>query len=364
MSDAPIAARYYPPSGDAHGHPVLLGWEGGHLLVAPEDSDPFRVRAAALRAEARGFNHSQWALAWPGEGGEHLLIIADAAIAPLRAAAPALFAAGTQTQRKTRRHFGLGVTLLILLPLLLIASIFLAVEPLANRVVDHIPPSVENQIGEAVLARTRLDSKLIEQGAAVDALQIIGKRLARPGENLRFYLAERPDINAFAAPGGVVVVYSGLMKQAGSAEEVAGVLSHEIAHVELRHSLRQIVRSAGLRVIVSALFGDYGALGSWGAQLGELKFSRDAEREADARGLQRLAEAHIDPQGMLRFFETLARSESGAASVVPTVFSTHPATAERIDTLRQALALHAKEGLSPIPVNWENVRQSLPQAKR
>lgn len=364
MSDAPISARYYPPSGDAHGHPALLRWESGHLLVAPEDSDQLRISAAALRAEARGFNHSQWAIAWPGEGGEHLLIVADHAIAPLRAAAPALFAAGAHAQHKTHRRFGLGVTLLILLPLLLIAGIFLAIEPLADRVVEHIPPSIENQIGEAVLARTRLDSKLIEQGPALDALQLIGKRLARPGENLRFYLAERPDINAFAAPGGVVVVYSGLIKQASSAEDVAGVLAHEIAHVELRHSLRQIVRSAGLRVIVSALFGDYGALGSWGAQLGELKFSRDAEREADARGLQRLAEARIAPQGMLRFFETLARSESSATSAVPTVFSTHPATAERIDTLRKALAQHSAGDVAPIPVNWDRVRQSLLPAAR
>jgi Zn-dependent protease with chaperone function len=363
VSAAPISARYYPPSGDAHGHPALLRWEGGHLLVAPEDAEPLRVRAAALRAEARGFNHSQWAIAWPGDGGEHLLIVADAAIAPLRAAAPALFAPGAHAQRKTHRRFGLGVMALILLPLLLIAGIFLAVEPLADRVVEHIPPSIENQIGEAVLARTRLDSKLIEQGPAVDALQVIGKRLARPGENLRFYLAERPDINAFAAPGGVVVVYSGLLKQATSAEDVAGVLAHEIAHVELRHSLRQIVRSAGLRVIVSALFGDYGALGGWSARLGELKFSRDAEREADARGLQRLAEARIDPQGMLRFFESLARSESSTTSAVPTVFSTHPATAERIERLREALAKHPAGTTQPIPLDWQAVRQALPAPK-
>jgi hypothetical protein len=136
---------------------------------------------------------------------------------------------------------------------------------------------------------------MVESGPAYDALQTIGRRLTRPGETLQFHLAERPDINAFAAPGGVVVVHTALMRQARSAEEVAGVLAHEIAHVELRHSLQQIVRSAGLQVIAAALFGDYTALGRWAAQLGALKFSRDAEREADQRALERLAEARIDP---------------------------------------------------------------------
>ena len=361
MNDAPVAARYYPAGGDAHGHPALLRWERGNLLVAPADSAPLRVPASTLRAEARGFNHDQWAIAWPGDGGEHLLIVADQAVGPLRAAAPALFASGVRARHRARQRFGIGVMLLILLPLLLIAGLFLAIEPLADRVVDHIPPSIEARIGEAVLARTRLESRIIAQGPAAEALQTIGRRLARPGETLQFHLADRADINAFAAPGGIVVVNAGLMKRAASAEEVAGVLAHEIAHVELRHSLRQIVRAAGLRVIVSALFGDYGALGSWGAQLGELKFSRDAEREADARGLQRLAEARLDPQGMLRFFETLA---SGEGARLPAVLSTHPATSERIARLREMLAAAPPGAAQAIPVDWDAVHRALAAAGR
>ena len=215
-------------------------------------------------------------------------------------------------------------------------------------------------IGAAVLARTRLEGRLIDQGPAFEAVQAIGRRLARPGETLEFHLAERPDINAFAAPGGVVVVNSGLLKKAASAEEVAGVLAHEIAHVELRHSLRQIVRSAGLRVIFGALAGDYDALGGWAAQLGELKFSRDAEREADRRGLERLAEARIDPAGMLRFFETLEKAEAGApAAKVPAVLSTHPATKERIAWLREATATAGGGPLEPIAIDWRVVAGSL-----
>lgn len=356
MSDAPIPARFYPAGGEAHGHPARLGWQDGALLVQPEDSPTRRVDAAALRVEARGFNHSQWALQWNDADGGHLLMVDDAFIAPLRDAAPALFSGGSRVKRSTHRRFGAAILFLVALPLLLLATFFLSIDSLAERIVEHIPPSVERQIGEIVLARTRADGNMIEQGPAYEALRTIGKRLARPSEKLEFHLVRNPDINAFAAPGGIVVVYSGLIDKSTSAEELAGVLAHEIAHVELRHSLRQLVKSAGLRVIVATLLGDYGGLGGWAAQLGELKFSRDAEREADLHGLARLREAHIDPAGMPRFFETLSKSEGGR---IPALFSTHPASAERLDTLQQAIASGRTSPVEPIAVDWPAVRKSL-----
>lgn len=356
MSDAPIPARFYPAGGAAHGHPARLGWHDGTLLVQPEDSPTRRVDAAALRVEARGFNHSQWALQWNDADGGHLLMVDDAFIAPLRDAAPGLFADGGHVKRSTHRRFGAGILFLIALPLLLLAGFFLSINPLAERIVEHIPPGVERQIGEVVLASTRAEGRMIDSGPAWEAVQTVGKRLARPAENLEFHLVDKPDINAFAAPGGIVVVYAGLIDKSTSAEELAGVLAHEIAHVELRHSLKQLVKSAGLRVIVATLLGDYGGLGGWAAQLGDLKFSRDAEREADLRGLARLREAHIDPAGMARFFTSLAKSETGQ---LPALFSTHPATAERLDALKQAIAAGNQSPVTPIAVDWAAVRKSL-----
>ena len=357
MSQPPIPARFYPAGGSAHGHPALVELAGDALRVLPEDSPPRQVPLAGLQAATRGFNHGQWAIAWAAEGGgQHMLLIDEAAVGPLRAEAPALFAGGEGARRRSSRRFLVGIALLALVPLLVVVALLTSLDHLTDRVVSHIPPSVERQIGAAVLARTRLEGPLIESGPAFQAVQTIGQRLARPGETLEFHLADRPEINAFAAPGGVVVVNSGLLKKAASAEEVAGVLAHEIAHVELRHSLRQIVRSAGLRVIFGALAGDYDALGGWAAQLGELKFSRDAEREADRRGLERLAEARVDPAGMLRFFETLEQAEGGSvAGKLPAVLSTHPATQERIAWLREAVAALGNGPVEPITIDWRSV---------
>ncbi|MDD3355261.1 M48 family metallopeptidase [Zoogloea sp.] len=350
----PLPARHYPAGGDAHGRAVHLTWEGGALTLLSADQPPLRIPPEGLRAEARGFNHGQWALQWPGEdGGEHLLLIDDRLVGPLREVAPHLFHQGDRSRHRQKRRFGLGITLLILLPLLLVAALFLALDPLADRVVARIPPSVEAQIGRAVLTQTRLQSRMIDAGPAHDTVQAIARRLVRPGEKLEFHLADEPEINAFAAPGGVVIVYKGLLDKADTPEEVAGVLAHEIAHVELRHSLHQIVRSAGLRVIVAALAGNYGDLGSWAARLGELTFSREAEREADQRAIERLAEARIDPGGLLRFFERLEKMERAQGARLPALLSTHPDTPERIRALRKSLAAHPQSPAEPIAVDWQ-----------
>ena len=92
---APIPARFYPAGGDAHGHPALVELVGDVLQVLPEDSPPRQVPLPGLQAATRGFNHSQWAIAWAaGGGGEHMLLVDEAAVSPLRALAPALFAGG------------------------------------------------------------------------------------------------------------------------------------------------------------------------------------------------------------------------------------------------------------------------------
>ena len=113
-------------------------------------------------------------------------------------------------------------------------------------------------------------------------------------------------------------------------------------------------------MIFGALAGDYDALGGWAAQLGELKFSRDAEREADRRGLERLAEARVDPAGMLRFFETLEKAEAGGkAGQLPALLSTHPATQERIIWLREATTTAGGGPVEPLAIDWRAVAGSL-----
>lgn len=368
MSRPSFGARLYGPGSPEAGAPVQLTWREQWLVVGQGEEVVHTLRAFELEAAARGFNNSQLALQWTTDAGQHMLILDQAAGPAFRESAPAALQQRLQpvhaAQRSTERRFRWGLVALVLvlsLPLMALALFIGFADPVADWVVKRIPAGIEQQLGESVLAQTRAQSKMVEAGPAFNAVHTIARRLGRPEEKLRFFVADRPEVNAFAAPGGIVVVFTGLLRTADSAEEVAGVLAHEIAHVELRHSLRQLVKVAGLKVLFSAVLGDYGQLAGWGAQLTELKFSRDAEREADSRGLQRLVEARIDPQGLPRFFEKLEKTE-GAGVGLPAVLSTHPATRERLDALGAAIDQLGAVPLEPIAVAWNEVRAALPAA--
>jgi predicted Zn-dependent protease len=152
-----------------------------------------------------------------------------------------------------------------------------------------------------------------------------------------------------------VVVNTGLIQAADSAEEVAGVLAHEVQHVELRHTLKNIIHSLGLRAALSLALGDIGstALGDFAANLGELKFSRDLESEADSQGLAALKRAGIAPQGMVTFFDKL-RKQEGASP--PALLSTHPASEERMQTLEAMLREQGSWPTTPLPYDWQVVK--------
>lgn len=372
VSRPSYAARLYGPGSPEAGAPVRLAWRGQWLVVAGADAgEPVlhTLRVADLQAAARGFNDSQLAVTWAGGEGEHMLVLDTAAAAAFRDAAPAALQQRLhpvrKAQRRTERHFRWGVATLVVvlsLPLLALVAFIAWADPLADWVVKRLPASIEQQMGEAVLAQARTQARFEDSGPAYDAVQAIGQRLARPGEELRFYVADRPEINAFAAPGGVVVAYTGLLRAADSAEEVAGVLAHEVAHVELRHGLRQLVKVAGLKVIFAAVLGDYRQLADWGAQLTGLKFSRDAEREADTRGLARLAEARIDPRGLPDFFAKLEKEEG--AGGMPALLSSHPPTGERMADLSAAIARQGPVAATPMPIDWSAVRGALPSASK
>jgi predicted Zn-dependent protease len=157
------------------------------------------------------------------------------------------------------------------------------------------------------------------------------------------------------------VVHAGLIRGADSAEELAGVLAHEIAHVELRHSLNGAIKNLGLRALFALVLGDVSGTfaGDIASQLTELKFSRDAERDADREGLRRLVAGAISPHGMPRFFEKLAAKEGKTGEALALV-STHPSSSERIEILkREIAALPAREYVA-LNFDWEAIKKTLP----
>lgn len=147
--------------------------------------------------------------------------------------------------------------------------------------------------------------------------------------------------NAFAMPGGRITVTRGLLREARSTEELAGVLAHELAHVELRHPFRRFLERVGVRAGIALLASFAGVdATSWlgkGADVVSLTYSRSDERAADSRAVELLLDAGISPRGLAAFFEreTGGRSAGGVDRALAFT-RTHPLTADRLALLQSA----------------------------
>lgn len=169
-----------------------------------------------------------------------------------------------------------------------------------------------------------------------------------------FHVVEDPSVNAFAIPGGHVYVNTGLISTASNASELAGVMAHEISHVVARHSTEMISRQYGLSIIAGVVLGQNpGALSQIAAQViaggAVARFSRDAEREADKLGIQFMAAAGFNPNGMVTMFEKLLAQQKSEPSRVEQFFSTHPLTEDRVRDARARADSIGNHGITDEP---------------
>lgn len=210
------------------------------------------------------------------------------------------------------------------------ATLWFGLPVMAKPVAAMVPQSVEDRIGSRVLdlaigARNVCESRAGE--AALDRL--VERVLAGVGQpvDLNVQVVDNPMVNAIAAPGGNIVIFSGLLKKVESADEVAGVLAHEIGHVVHRHGMQALVRHFALTFVVTVFTGSDWGLGSAAQLLVQFAYSREAETEADATGVGMLERAGLRADGLATFFARLAKDE-GRDSLLRYA-GTHPPTAER-----------------------------------
>lgn len=369
-----------PPSGPFRGsafHPDLPGGRGPGLLhveatglrfepIAPgegEPADPFLLPLEDLTLKLGGAADRILFFSHPHRP-EISVYTSDHNILehPGIAGRPDL-AAQVQAVRSKKTHGKLMTAAGLAALVLLVAGLVALKDPLVGLVARQVPAHVEVKIGEMFFDQIRTSMALLED----DELQSQLDGLVAPlleaipdtGYPFQFHLANDGTLNAFAVPGGHVVVHSGLVLEAESAEEVLGVLAHEIAHITRRHSLRQMISSAGVFVLVQTLFGDLTGIGALvadgGLQLLTLEFSRDHERDADSTGFEYLVEADIDPVGMISLFEKLqAQAEEAAGTELPeslAILSTHPTSRERIERLDALLT--ELDGLRFRPIRFD-----------
>jgi predicted Zn-dependent protease len=283
-----------------------------------------------------------------------------------------------QTSKIARKkRSALAILLLVLaIPVLFLALLVGSKKKIVEQIARRVPVAWEEKLGDTVFAQQKANKRVIEdqdlQKQFGEITATLLKAIPVNRYQFKFHIIEDPELNAFALPGGNVVVHTGLLLQADTAEEVAGVLAHEIAHVTRQHSIRNLIESVGLYAIVQAFVGDatglLAVLANNAPFLLRQKFSRDYEREADQQGWEYLVEANIDPQGMISFFKKLKAEGERRRQLSPLggveesldFLSTHPATAERIERLQEKLKrLPKQSGFREFALNFKEFQNSV-----
>jgi len=208
----------------------------------------------------------------------------------------------------------------------------------------------EIAIGQANAEQIDKQLPLIRDAAITEYINTLGNSMAKlsPRGDLDWHFAvvNGSAVNAFALPGGYVYVDRGLIDQTDRMDELAGVLGHEIGHVVLRHSVKQMQQMQGANIglavgcVVTGICDDPAmrAAVNTGAGLAFAKFSRDDERQADAQGVINTVRAGISPEGLPTFFQKLlALGGPGASSGIAVWFQDHPGTQDRIDAVQRQI---------------------------
>lgn len=336
-ADASVAAHFFDGR-SAKAHPVRVRREGQAVRVVGHGIDrlfpltevrwPERTRHGPRVAEL--------------SGGAALQAVDGAAWDAFSAALGRGDSAVVRAQQSWRWVLGsLGAIVVVL------AALYAwGLPALARGVVALTPERIDRAIGEHVLGT--LDDQLLQPSA------LPADRQARVRDHFEAMLRAQPagsvpahrlefrksriGPNAFALPGGTIVLTDELVALAGDdLDAISAVLGHELGHVRHRHGMRMLVQVGALGAVASLVLGDFSSiLAGAPVILGQAAYSRDAEREADAESARMMRAAGISPLAMVRFFEKLAAKGDREPSLLGIAIGSHPADAERIEFFRRA----------------------------
>jgi len=306
-------------------------------------------------------------MSWSEDNGRHALLCSDTALfdqlSALNLPPPVL--QQLATLQKQQRQSGQGEKHRVPLYLAGIAAFFiggyLALHFSAPLLADIIPYEWERKIGAMAFEQYQLGKKTVGDKAVNDAVNAIVKRIDQFDDAEVVYevaVVDADMINAFAFPGGYVVVTTGLIENADNPEQVAGVLAHELTHVLERHGMRKLVRQAGVGVLIGIVFGDVSALSQLielSSQLEGLSFDRSQEQRADDGAIKIMTAAGLSPQHLAAFFEKIQNADAISGSI-PELFQTHPLTDDRI---KRVSAAAEPQAVFKFDMDWDKVKQNL-----
>jgi predicted Zn-dependent protease len=209
----------------------------------------------------------------------------------------------------------------------LLAFLYWAVLPVVvDKVTQKLPKQFETELGSK-LFRANLASLDIDSSLTVNSQQFFNAMIIT-SDTIVITVVKSSEINAYAMPGGYIVVYDSIIKIMKGADEYAALLAHEYAHIKFRHALRGMVRQITGSALIGLLVGDSGGalaiLATQADKLKGLQYSREMEQQADEEAVKMLYKSGIDPNGALELFSNMKASIPQANQQGFEFISTHP----------------------------------------
>jgi Zn-dependent protease with chaperone function len=207
---------------------------------------------------------------------------------------------------------------------------FYAIPWVAEKAVVIIPEDYDADLGSTFFEQSMLFDDI--DAKKTKALNLFAKELnLRNTKKLKFTVVDSPIVNAYALPDGNIVVFSGILDEMKGYDELVGLIGHEVAHINHRHSMKMVCRNLSGYLFVSAILGDangvMATIGDNVNNLQSLSYSRNFEHEADVEGFEIVALNKVNPKGMSNLFKRLQDTE---VVTIPEFLSSHPVTTERI----------------------------------
>ena len=277
--------------------------------------------------------------------------------------------AGLKAERRHRSREARLVVGLTVAGLAIAAVVFIGVPAASGPLARATPPDIEARMGRNFEAQISIAFRPCHAGPGQAALAAFGHRLEAAADtpfDIRVRAVQAPMVNAFALPGGAVMVTDDLIALARTPDELAAVIAHEAAHVERRHVMQAVWRSLGLGLVLDAVVGGGSGAGQQAVLLAgsvaDLRFSRSAEHEADVRGQQLLEANGLSSEGMAPFFQRIAsKGEGPNALAVRELMSSHPGSQRRA----RESAARARPGAPAFTAaEWRSIRSACQQPRR
>ena len=347
---------------------ALLGRQSGTATISRTQIDfvsddlqqRFSIPLSSLQIQVEGRNSVHFYLSHKAYPGKEICLQDSKAIELL--SAYGFEAAGATLKQAhattTMKAFTWSSPIVIGLAALFLIPLLLSFVPVAwmNKMVSI---EQEKALGDLIWPKVLSKEEVQEEAKERIALQKILNALIESNPELsqfkvEVHVSDDPEVNAFALPGGRIIMNRGLIKKA-TPEEILGVMAHELAHIERRHILKSVSGSLGSLVgyvMIATIVGtDAAGVLMSVKNFTSLTYSRADEAEADRRGLEFIQNAGFSGQGMVSFFEKLA-NESTAIEKSLTFMSTHPASQDRAAALKELIK--QKKSVKELPVTAQD----------